>query len=555
MLERKRQQLKRELELEEEKEQFGKHTTAKGLNFVPSKKIDIPKTLAAIENSIKQLPDNNKAKIRTEVTPIIKNLERKNKTNLNQGERQAIRSLKQNKDIVITPSDKGRNTVIMNTTDYNTKVEELLQDKEIYEPLTKNPSPNFTKDFNKKLNKIIRSHKLDKKTFENLKAEDKNLPNFYGLPKVHKPNTPLRPIVSYAGSPLYPLTKFISSIISPLQKLLPHTVPNSTVAAKTIRNLSISNNSRMVSFDVESLYTSIPHNEAILALQKFTETHQNLDFPFSTDALIDLIKLCLEHNYFSHQNKFYRQIKGLPMGNPISSALANIFMDQIDQVVTESKQLKIIFWKRYIDDIFCITESDFVVISNFLNNLRPFLKFTHEIENNNSLAFLDLQLKRKFNQIETSIFRKSTHTGNYLNFNSFGPVHHKIAVVKSLSKRLDTHCSSKINDIVERNRIFSELKNNNYPSKFIEKHFYKPKSPLLNNTPVQSKKLFCSLPYSYGSERIARVLKRYNITTTYQSSLNLKKALRHPDTKQINKMENKINVIYKIPCNKFKLII
>ncbi|UYV61824.1 hypothetical protein LAZ67_1006729 [Cordylochernes scorpioides] len=231
-------------------------------------KIDIPKTLAAIENSIKQLPDNNKAKIRTEVTSIIENLERQNKTNLNQGERQAIRSLKQNKDIVIKPSNKERNKVIMNTTDYNTKVEEVLQDKEIYEPSTKSPLPNFTKEFNKKLNKIIRSHKLDKKTFENLKAEDKNL---------------------------WP----------------------SKIAAKTFRDLSIPNNSRMVSFDVESLYTSIPHNEAILALQKFTETHQYLDFPFSSEALIDLIKLCLEHNYFSHQNKFYRQIKSLPMGNPI----------------------------------------------------------------------------------------------------------------------------------------------------------------------------------------------------------------------------------------------
>ncbi|UYV64621.1 hypothetical protein LAZ67_3001351 [Cordylochernes scorpioides] len=49
---------------------------------------------------------------------------------------------------------------------------------------------------------------------------------------------------------------------------------------------------------------------------------------------------------------------------------------------------------------------------------------------------------------------------------------------------------------------------------------------------------------NYGSERIARVLKRYNIITTYQSSLNLKKGLRHPDTKQINKMENKINVFW-----------
>ncbi|UYV78915.1 hypothetical protein LAZ67_17000248 [Cordylochernes scorpioides] len=267
-----------------------------GLNFVPSQKIHIPKTLALIENSIKLLPDDDKSKVRTKITPIIKKIERQNKTNLHQDERKAINLLRQNKDIIIiTPSDKGRNTVIMDTTEYNSKIEQLLQDKEIYEQLSKDPLPNITKEFNKKLNKIIRTHKLNKKSFENLKAEEKTLPNFYGLPKIHKPNIPLRPIVSYAGSPLYPLTKFLSSIISPFQKQLPHTVPNPIVAVEAIKTVQISNDSNMVSFDIESLYTSIPHDEALLALQSFLEIHPEIVLPLSKDALIDLIKLCLDH--------------------------------------------------------------------------------------------------------------------------------------------------------------------------------------------------------------------------------------------------------------------
>ncbi|UYV72113.1 hypothetical protein LAZ67_9001865 [Cordylochernes scorpioides] len=250
----------------------------------------------------------------------------------------------------------------------------------------------------------------------------------------------------------------------------------------------------------------------------------------STANIKELIKLCLEYNYFSFKDQFFRHIKGLPMGNPISSALANIFMHHIDQIVTESKHLKLISWQRYIDNIFCITESEISIFLNFFNNLKPFLKFTHEIEINNSLAFLDIQINKKQNKIEISIYRKCTHTGNYLNFNSFGPVHHKTSVVNTLSKRLTTHCSMKNDENMERNRIFKDLKNNDYPDKFIKKHLYKPKFVQSSNSSNQSKRFYCTFPYSYGSERIARFL-------------------RHPDTKQISKLENKNNVIYKIPCN------
>ncbi|UYV66885.1 hypothetical protein LAZ67_4003230 [Cordylochernes scorpioides] len=437
----------------------------------------------------------------------------------------------------------------MDTTEYNYKTEQLLQDKEVYEELTKDPLTNITKEFNRKLNKIIRTYKLNKKAFENLKAEENNLPNFYGLPKVHKPNKPLRPIVSYAGSPLYPLTKYLSSLISPFQKKLPHTVPNPIVAVETIKNLQIPNNSQMVSFDVESLYTSIPHDEALLALKSFLELHPEIVLPIPKEALIDLLKLCLEYSYFNFKNRFFRQIRGLPMGNPISAALANIFMNEIDKIITESNNLEVLLWMRYIDDVFCITEAEIDTFLYFLYNLKPYLKFTHEIENNKSLAFLDIQLVRKELHIETTIYRKPTHTGNYLNFSSFGPIHNKIAEVKTLSKRLTTHCSNRnIERKEESNIIFKELIVNNYPKKFIKKHFYTPRFPSSNNNNDQSDKRYCSLPYSYGSERIARILKKYNIIATYQSAQNLKQILRHSDTKINRKKKNKNNVIYKIPC-------
>ncbi|UYV70499.1 K02A2.6-like [Cordylochernes scorpioides] len=305
----------------------------------------------------------------------------------------------------------------------------------------------------------------------------------------------------------------------------------------------------MVSFDIESLYTSIPHDEAILALQEFLHNHPEIILPIPKEALIDLIELCLALNYFGYKDRYFKQVKGLPMGNPISSALANIYMDRIDKIIADTTQLQVIIWKRYIDDILCITKVDLSTILNFFNNLKPFLKFTFEIEENNSLPFLDIQLTRNQDRIETRIYRKPTHTGSYLNFNSFGPIHHKISVVKTLSKRLITHFSTNNNDTKkERTKIFQELLSNNYPKPFIKKHFYRPRISTTNNRQTSSQNIFCFLPYNYGCERIARKLKYHNITTRFQSISNLNNILRHPDTKKITEPNNRTNVIYKIPC-------
>ena len=71
-----------------------------------------------------------------------------------------------------------------------------------------------------------------------LKPTDPPAPRFYGLPKIHKPEIPIRPIVSYTGTPLYGLSKHIDSILQHYTK-------------------TINEDEIMVSFDVTSLYTNV----------------------------------------------------------------------------------------------------------------------------------------------------------------------------------------------------------------------------------------------------------------------------------------------------------
>ena len=70
-------------------------------------------------------------------------------------------------------------------------------------------------------------------------------------PKIHKPGFPIRPIVSYSGSSLYNLNKYIANVENSNAK-------NFTVFSNYIRNVSIENDETMTSFDVTSLYQTLP---------------------------------------------------------------------------------------------------------------------------------------------------------------------------------------------------------------------------------------------------------------------------------------------------------
>ena len=72
-------------------------------------------------------------------------------------------------------------TVIMNKTDYNNKIQNLLSDNSTYIKLEKDP----TNDINLKLKSILLSWKSKKVFNDNLFKYIHSATKFYGLPKLH----------------------------------------------------------------------------------------------------------------------------------------------------------------------------------------------------------------------------------------------------------------------------------------------------------------------------------------------------------------------------------
>nr|VZI15733.1 unnamed protein product [Spirometra erinaceieuropaei] len=147
----------------------------------------------------------------------------------------------------------------------------------------------------------------------------------------------------------------------------------------------------MISFDVTALCTSIPQDLAIetieLLLQsKYDETENRLGHA----QVLQLLHFCLR-TYFTFDEAIYEQVKGTPMGSPISGFIAEVVLQRLESLVFQYHRPK--FWAPCVDDTFVVIEQNqLLTFKEHPNAVFPDIQFTLEEEENNQLAILDILL-------------------------------------------------------------------------------------------------------------------------------------------------------------------
>ena len=159
------------------------------------------------------------------------------------------------------------------------------------------------------------------------------------------------------------------------------------------------------------------------------------------------------------------------MGSPVSAVIANIFMEDFEERAIASAIHKPKIWKRYVDDTFTILDRDQVDgFLQHLNNQQPTIRFTMETEKDNSIPFLDTSVIRDSNGLlTTSVYRKPTHTDQYLAYDSHHPQSVKRGIVKCLYDRAKHLITTPSVISKEKKHLSSVLVSNGYPSSFIRK--------------------------------------------------------------------------------------
>ena len=132
------------------------------------------------------------------------------------------------------------------------------------------------------------------------------------------------------------------------------------------------------------------------------------------------------------------------MGSPASVVIAEIVMQNIEDIVIPKINQMILFWYRFVDDVIaCVQHDQISHVLDKINAGHPSIQFTSEEENNSALNYLDMTLKKKEDgSLGFSIYRKSTHTDKYLDYSSTHPLEHKNSVIRTLYHRAQTLCDA-----------------------------------------------------------------------------------------------------------------
>jgi hypothetical protein len=293
---------------------------SKGGNFAISPKmIPVEDIISSIEAAIQTLPETTAEEIRTESSRILKRV-RKIDNNLTTQERQAIRDLNDDEYIIILPADKGNATVVMKLEDYKMKILDLL-DPTIYKKIPRDPTTRILRH----ANSLIKSSSLDKNTKLKLHKSEALSPRLYGVPKIHKNNVPLRPIVNTIGSPTYNIAKYLTTLLKPHIGKTSSYIKDSTHFIEKIKDLQLERDDLLVSFDVVSLFTNVPIKEVL----------QHIDSLFPKD-IVSLYEMCLCESYFLWNGEYYEQLDGVAMGSPLSPVVADYYMEIFEKMALDN---------------------------------------------------------------------------------------------------------------------------------------------------------------------------------------------------------------------------
>ena len=249
-----------------------------------------------------------------------------------------------------------------------------------YRELKKDLTAAQERGLTSRLGKLKKEAEIPENLYQ-LRPSGSQLPRIYGLPKIHKPDVPLRPIVSCIGAPSYKLSKYITSIISPLAGRTDSHVKNSKHFVEMMSGLRVEEDEILGSFDVSSLFTNVPIDEAVRIIRERLRNDKTLcdRTTLSLDQVAELL-----------------------------AAVANLYMKFFEELALRSAPVTPRLWKRYVDDTCCILKKGMAeALLGHLNSVRPSIKFTVEIEKEGTLPFLDTLLRRKGDgTLDITVYRK-----------------------------------------------------------------------------------------------------------------------------------------------------
>ena len=194
----------------------------------------------------------------------------------------------------------------------------------------------------------MKQAKTNEMVYQRLRTTGSQPARFFGLAKVHKSGTPLRPVLSMPGSSYENLNKFLSLFFGKLPGANIET--DSKDASAALEAIKSDEDELVVSFDVKSLYTNVPVEEAIEIALK--ELYSSGEVPeMSRSVMKSLLRLAVTNVHFKCNNVWYTQSDGLAMGASLAVVLANLWMKTFKKSLQKpnaGREKKLVIQRWYV---------------------------------------------------------------------------------------------------------------------------------------------------------------------------------------------------------------
>ena len=286
---------------------------------------------------------------------------------------------------------------------------------------------------------------------------------------MHKTQKTVRPVSSMPGSAYHKVGEKITEWLKKVPECNINT--SSKSVCDSLKNLTLAKDEEIVSFDVSSLYTNVPLEEAIERCAKLLYEGKNEKPPCSKETFVTLTRLATSNVLISTHRGTYIQTDGLAMGSSPAPMLANGWLSMFDKRIQGNSR----FYARFMDDILMIVKKSMKNRKlTLINKYHPLLKFTMETEQDGKLAFLDMLILHIGDRVECTWYNKPTDTGLVLNFRALAPKRYKRAVVSGFVHRIWRSCSSWTHIHNSLSKAKQILEQNQYPPEFYD--------PIIRNT-------------------------------------------------------------------------
>ena len=219
--------------------------------------------------------------------------------NLSKDEREALKSLMNDNEIIIKPADKGSAVVIWSKHDYLLEASNQLSDTNVYCKSNSSTLQKVNSEIKSVLRDIFNLKEIDQKIINYLTVKKLQLGRFYLLPKIHKQtmNVPGRRLISNNGTATERISSFLDFHLKNIIPTIPHILDDTRDFLYRIEQLqNIPEGTLLVSFDVVGIYPHTPHDEGLQIMKKYLDKRE--DQSVTSENLYKLAEIVLKHNYF-----------------------------------------------------------------------------------------------------------------------------------------------------------------------------------------------------------------------------------------------------------------